>query len=79
MKITVKFFGTLGNRFASYNPQCGMEVTLPDGSTVRDLLGHLEIPEGSAGAAAVEGRIVQYDKALMAGAVVHILQAGSGG
>ena len=79
MKIAVKLFGTLGKRFAPYDPQRGMKVTLPEGSRVRDLLGHLEIPESSGGVATMEGRIVKPEEGLIDGATVHILQAGSGG
>jgi len=79
VEITVKLFGTLGKRFAPYDPQRGIEVILPDGSRVRDLLDHLEIPKSTGRVVSIEGRIVKPEEGLIDGATVHILQAVSGG
>ena len=45
MKIRVRLFGILGQRFETYNPADGLEVEIPDGAKVKDLLSHLEISD----------------------------------
>lgn len=79
MRIRVKLFGTLSQRYPGYQQAQGMEVEIPDGATAKDLLAHLEIPESQGVAVAVEGRILKADDRLECGAPVHVLQVLSGG
>jgi sulfur carrier protein ThiS len=79
MKIRVKLFGTLSQRFPGYQQAQGMEVEIPDGATVNDLFAHLEISESRGVAVAVEGRILKADDRIEGGAPVHVLQVLSGG
>ena len=79
MKIRVKLFGTLSQRFPGYQQAQGMEVQIPDGATAKDLLDLLEIPDSQGAAVAVGGRILKADDRIGCGAPVHVLQVLSGG
>ena len=79
MKIRVKLFGTLSQRFPGYRHAEGMEVEIPDGATAKDLLAHLEIPASQGAAIAVDGRILKADDRIAGGAPVHVLQVVHGG
>jgi len=39
MKMRVKLYGTLSQSFPGYQHSQGIEVEIPDGATVKDLLG----------------------------------------
>jgi sulfur carrier protein ThiS len=77
MKVKVWLFGTLGQRFPGYDLEQGMEVEIPSGWKIRDLLTHLGISE--SGVVAVDGLIMKGDEALETGSSVHILQPVFGG
>lgn len=79
MRIRVKLFGTLGQRFPGYQHSEGMELEIPDGATANDLLAHLEILESRGVAVAVDGRILKADDRIAGGVPVHVLQVLSGG
>jgi sulfur carrier protein ThiS len=79
MKVRVKLFGTLSHRYPGYQQAQGMEVEVPDGATVKDLLALLEIPESQGAVVAVEGRILRSDDRIGCRAPVHVLQVLSGG
>ena len=79
MRIQVKLFGTLSQRYPGYQQAQGLEVEIPDGATAKDLLAHLEILESQGVAVAVDGRILKADDRIGSGAPVHVLQVLSGG
>ena len=79
MKVKVRLFGTLSQQFPGYDPAKGLEVEIPDGARVKDLLTHLRIPETKGGVAAVEGMILKLEDPLKEGSAVHLLQAVHGG
>ena len=79
MKLRVKLYGTLSQRFPGYQHSQGIEVEIPDGATVKDLLALLEISKSQGAVVAMEGRILKaYDK-MRYGVSVHVLQAIHGG
>jgi sulfur carrier protein ThiS len=79
MKVRVKLYGTLGQRFPGYQHSQGLEVDIPDGATVKDLLTLLEI-SGSQGAVVIaEGRVLKADDKMRCGVQVNVLQAIQGG
>lgn len=79
MKVRVKLYGTLSQRFPGYQHSQGIEVEIPDGARVKDLLALLEI-SGSQGAVVImEGRILKADDTMPGGVPVHVLQSLSGG
>jgi sulfur carrier protein ThiS len=79
MRVNVKLFGTLGQRFQGYRQEDGLNVEIPDGARVKDLLVHLELSGFEGCVVAVAGRIVKPAGLLENGMTVHILQAGAGG
>jgi len=79
MKVKVKLFGVLGQRFPGYDHEQGMDVEIPDGARVKDLLAHLEISKSFGGVVAVEGKLLDEDAILGNGAEVNIFQSVFGG
>jgi molybdopterin synthase sulfur carrier subunit len=79
MKVKVKLFGTLSQSFPDYQPAQGIEVEMPDGATVKDLLSLLEIPESQRTVVIVEGRILKADDEIPGGVPVNVVQAIGGG
>jgi len=79
MKMTVKLFGTLRQRFPDYRHQQGIEVEIPDGATAKDLLSLLKISESNGAVVAVEGRILKRDDKMQHGVQVYVFQAIHGG
>ena len=79
MKIRVKLYGTLSQQIPGYQHSEGIEVEIPDGATVKDLLSGLKISESQGVAVAMEGRILKADDQMRGGAPVHVLQSLSGG
>jgi sulfur carrier protein ThiS len=79
MKVRVKLFGTLRQHFPGYNPEQGIDVEIPDGARVRDILAHLEISESQGGIVAVRGRIMNADDKLGEWDSMHIFQPVFGG
>ena len=79
MKVRVKLFGILGQRFPGYHHEQGMDVEIPDGARVSDLRRHVELSVLNGCVVAVEGRIVKPTDVLENGTTVVVLQAGAGG
>jgi sulfur carrier protein ThiS len=79
MKVTVKLYGTYSQRFPSYRHSQGMEVEIPDGATVNDLLAHLEISESQGAVVIMEGRVLKADDKMRCGVQINVLQAIHGG
>ena len=79
MKVEVKLYGTLGQRFPDYQHSQGIEVEIPDGATVKDLLNLLGISESQKAVVIVEGRILKADDEIQRRAPVYVLQAIHGG
>jgi sulfur carrier protein ThiS len=79
MKMSVKLFGTLRERFPDYRHQDGIEVEVPDGATAKELLFLLKIPESNGAVVAMEGRILKRDDKMQHGAQVYVFQAIHGG
>lgn len=79
MKVRVNLYGTLRQRFPAYRPSEGIEVDLPEGATVRDLLSLLDIPQSQGAVVIVEGRVLKVGDKLQRGITVNVLQAMGGG
>ena len=79
MKVRVKLYGTLSQRFPGYQHSQGVEVEIPDGATVKDLLALLEISESQGAVVIVEGRILKADDEIPGGVPVNVVQAIGGG
>jgi sulfur carrier protein ThiS len=79
MRIQVKLYGTLSRRVPGYRRSEGIELEIPEGATVRELLTVLEIPESQGAVVAVEGRLRKPHENLGNGALVHVFNAFHGG
>ena len=79
MKVKVKLYGTLGQNMPGYRHSQEIEVEIPDGAMVKDLLAHLEISESLGVVAIAEGRILSGDDVITDEVPVNIMQAIRGG
>ena len=79
MQVKVKLYGTLGQRFPGYRSAQGIEVEIPVGATVKDLLALLEISESRSAIVIVDGRILKADDEIRSGVPVNVFQAIQGG
>ena len=79
MRITAKLYGTLSQQFPDYRHSEGIEVEIPDGATVKDLLARLGISESKGAVVAMEGRILRGDDTLRHGVPVQVFNAIHGG
>jgi hypothetical protein len=79
MKIRVKLFGTLRQYVPDYDPEYGLEIEIPDGAKVQDLLARLEISESNTPIIAIDNRIAKIDDELMEGSWVNLIQRAFGG
>jgi len=79
MKIRVKLFGTLPQRYPGYDTSLGLEVEIPDGAKVKDLLARLKIFASDGGLVVIDNLVVQHDDALKEGVSVRIFQSAFGG
>ena len=79
MQVMVKLYGTLSNRFPGYVHSEGIEVTIPDGGKVKDLLSALKIPEALGAMVSMDNRILKPEDILRQDSCVNVLQPLSGG
>ncbi len=79
MKIRVKLFATLRDLFPQLGIGEAMEVDLPDGATVADLIAQLRIPREEVKLVYVGGRLKGDDYVLRNGDEVGIFPPVGGG
>jgi sulfur carrier protein ThiS len=79
MKIQAKLFGTLSQRFPDYRHSEGLEIELPEGATVKDLLARLEVSAAQGAVVVAAGRILKADDKMQSGVPVQVLQSIYGG
>lgn len=79
MKVKVKLYGTLSLNYPGYRPSHGLEIEIPDGAVVSDLLSLLDIPEEKGAVAIVNGRVIKEDDKIQDGVSVDIFQSIQGG
>lgn len=79
MKVRVKLYGTLSQGFPGYQHSQGMEIEIPEGAAIKDLLALLEISESQGAVVIAESRILKADDRMQLGIPVSILQAIGGG
>ena len=79
MKIRVILFGTLRKSFSDHDPVLGMEVEIPEGSTVGDLIAHIDLPAKKFGLVSIDGHLVKAGNLLQENAVVRVFQPIFGG
>jgi sulfur carrier protein ThiS len=79
MRARVLLFGTLRKRFPGHDPSVGIGVEIPDGSTIGDLIDHMEISRSKLGLISINGRLVNASKKLQDGDCVRLFQPIFGG
>ena len=79
MKIRVILFGTLRKSFSDHDSLLGMEVEIPEGSTVGDLIAHIDLPAKKFGLVSVDGHLAKAGNRLQENAVVRVFQPIFGG
>jgi sulfur carrier protein ThiS len=79
MKVKVRLLGTLGQRFHGYRHDEGIEMEIPDGARVRDLLAHLEISESQGSIVSVDSSLKKPGDKLEDGVMVSVFQPVFGG
>ena len=79
MKIRVILFGTLRKSFSDHDPVHGMEIEIPEGSTVGDLIAHIDLPAKKFGLVSVDGHLAKAGNRLQENAVVRVFQPIFGG
>lgn len=79
MRIQVILYGTLRNGFPGHDPTRGFEVELAGGSSVGDLIDHLEIPRSKLGLVSVGGVLVKAGAKLKNRDCVRVFQPIAGG
>ena len=77
--MKVKLYGTLSQRFPGYRDSQGIEVEIPDGATVKDLLAFLELSESQGTVVAMGGRILKADDRMQSGVPINVFEALRGG
>lgn len=79
MKVQVKLFATLTDLAPGARAGIPFELTLPDGSTVRDLAHALAVPEGEVRIVFVNGIAQPLSCTLVDGDVVSLFPPIGGG
>lgn len=80
MKVHIRLFGTLGNKFPDHDPLKGFALEVPEGSTVEDLIKKLDIPpQSKIGIVSINGQLVKIQKQLNDGDFIRVFQPISGG
>jgi sulfur carrier protein ThiS len=79
MKVKVKLYGILSLHVPEYKPSQGIEVEIPDGATVKDLLAHLEILETRGAVVIANGRVLKANDKMQDGSSLDVFQSIQGG
>jgi sulfur carrier protein ThiS len=79
MKITVKLFGELRRNIPAYQHDKGMELEIPEGSKVADLMALLKISNTRTITAIMEGRVLAFEEGLSPGSLINIFHVMYGG
>jgi sulfur carrier protein ThiS len=77
--MRVRLYGTLSQQVPGYQHSQGIEVEMPDGARVKDLLARLAISESHGAVVAIEGRLLKADDTVGDRAPLHVLQPLPGG
>ena len=76
MKVNVRLHGTLRQNFSGYSPSHGIEIEIPDGATIKDLLAHLEMQKV---AVIANGRVLKVDAKMQDGSFLDVFNIIQGG
>jgi sulfur carrier protein ThiS len=79
MQVTVFLYGTLGKEIPGYKPAQGLEIQLPNGSTIGALLEHLGLSRDRLGLVAQNNKAAQDHHALIERARIRVFMPVTGG
>jgi sulfur carrier protein ThiS len=79
LKLNIKLYGTLSRSFDEYDHLSGLDIVLPEESSINDLLSFLDILPNRVGMILMDGKPVQNDTRLKEKAQIKILQPIAGG
>jgi sulfur carrier protein ThiS len=79
LRLTIKLYGTLSRSFDEYNHLSGLEVNIPDGASIHDLLDYLNLSSERLGMIYMDGKVLNKNSQLNDGALIKIFQPISGG
>jgi len=79
MNVRVKLFGLLPRRFPGYDPEKGLEVDVPPGTRVQDLLARLGISKEEGGIVSINGHVQKAEAEVVDGTVLHVFHPIVGG
>ena len=77
--MTVKLYGTLGMDIVNSNPTKGIEVDLPNGSTISNLLARINIEDPEGVMVIKDQQIADPGALLVPGTIVKIFRMIAGG
>ena len=79
MKIQVKMLGSLAQQHPGYDPHTELFIDLPDDSTVRDLLEHLNLSTSGDNVVIGDGRVLKSRDRLHASCCISVFPIVHGG
>jgi sulfur carrier protein ThiS len=79
MKIKVKLYGELKRKVPDYKTDKGLEMEIPEGSKVTDLLALLGISASPDPTAIMDGHVLPLEEKLSDGSLVNIFHVMFGG
>ena len=79
MHLTVKLSTTLRDHVPGYNPEAGLQLAMPEGSSVEQLARHLNLPLQDIKIVMVNGRQRKVDDLLRDGDRIAFFPAVGGG
>ena len=81
MKVRVNLYGVLSQNVSGYRQSQGIEVEVPEGTTVKELLSLLQtqvsVPQDAV--VAIDGRIQKENEEIPSGARAQVFQPVHGG
>jgi sulfur carrier protein ThiS len=79
MKIKVKLFGELRKKIPAYQHDKGLELEIPEGSKVADLMTLLKISNTQTTTVIMDGHVLALEERIPQGSLVNIFHVMFGG
>jgi sulfur carrier protein ThiS len=79
MQVRVKLLGTLPSLYPSDYPEAGLQLELPERTTVAELVGVLGIPPERVAIVAINGMLARAGDRIPENGLVKLMQGLAGG